>query len=97
MDQITLSEEQANLLAKSIEPLELLDPQGNVVGQVIPKQLAEIIERSRQVANSNQPRYSTDEVLAELAALDEEWARTGGFDHQYMQEFRKKRRLGKQP
>ena len=79
MMQVTLNAEQAKKLREANEFVELCDPSGNVLGQFVPRfdpSKWEIIgeepsdEELDRRANSDQKRYTTEEVLAHLRNLE---------------------------
>src|SRR4051812_16315268 len=84
---IVLSEEQARLVTTANEPVEVRDPNGNVIGRLEPSHLAEVIARCKRSAASPGPWYTGEQVQARLQALQEEWDRTGGFDQAYAHQF----------
>ncbi|HEV3236620.1 MAG TPA: hypothetical protein VGZ25_06500 [Gemmataceae bacterium] len=87
MTQLILTEEQASLLRQALEPLQLCDPQGNVLRTLEPAESQEVIAELKRRAASPGPRYSGDQVQARLLALESEWNRTGGFDKTYLLDF----------
>jgi hypothetical protein len=54
----------------------------------------ELVEECKRRKASGGPRYTSQEVQATLRALEEEWARTGGFDEEYMHAFLDRLRSG---
>lgn len=79
MIQVTLDSEQSNKLRDAQEFVELCDPAGVVIGQFVPRfdptkweivgdQLSD--EELDRLANSDQKRYTTEEVLAHLRNLE---------------------------
>jgi hypothetical protein len=70
MLQIVLTDEQANVVATALKPVQLCDPQGNVLAVIPPTWTeADIAEAKRRLA-ANERRYSTAEVLAYLKSLE---------------------------
>lgn len=70
MVQITVTSEIAKLIGNSLEPIELLDPNGHSIGYFIkPFSNAEIAEAQRRSKTSSSGR-TTHEVLERLAKLD---------------------------
>jgi hypothetical protein len=70
MTQIVLNHEQSQIVAKSLVPVQLCSPSGEVLGIIEPAVTdAEIAEARRRLA-SDQPRYRTAEVLEYLESLD---------------------------
>jgi hypothetical protein len=47
----------------------------------------EMVRECKRRLASNGPRYTGEQVQAMLQALEAEWARTGGFDEEYMHTF----------
>jgi hypothetical protein len=47
----------------------------------------EIIREAKRRLAKKGPRYTSAQVQARLRALEEQWARTGGFDEEYMRAF----------
>ncbi|MBP86661.1 MAG: hypothetical protein CMJ64_08095 [Planctomycetaceae bacterium] len=75
MAEITLNDEQAKILAHSGEVVIVRDPRGNVIGHLAPNKArdeAAIVAEAKQRLASNQPRYSTAEVLDHLSSLESE-------------------------
>ena len=75
MTEITLNDDQARILASSADPVIVRDRQGNVIGRIEPTEsgddLATVAEAKRRLA-SDQPRYTTAEVLEHLDSLESE-------------------------
>lgn len=90
MVQVILTEEQAQLIRKAIEQVQLRDPEGKVVAIIEPEQILEFLAEIKRQAASPGPYYTGEQVQARLRALQEEWDRTGGFDKEYMNKFLKK-------
>ncbi|HEX6986421.1 MAG TPA: hypothetical protein VF170_13645 [Planctomycetaceae bacterium] len=80
MPHIILDDEQAKILAGARDAVELRDRRGRSLGVVTPsaaaetgfteEEIAEALRRSR----SNEPRYTTQQVLDHLASLEREQA-----------------------
>jgi hypothetical protein len=70
MPHIVLSEEQAKVVASALQPIQVRDAKGTVLG-VIPSIWTEgdIAEAKRRLA-SNGPWYTTEQVLAHLRSLE---------------------------
>jgi hypothetical protein len=94
MNRIVLTSDQSNVLERAHNPIDVQDSQGRIVGRLIPPALAAEIERAKQSAKSQGPRFTTEQVVGHLKALEAEWERTGGFDEAYMREFLNKIRAG---
>jgi hypothetical protein len=72
MIRIILDGEQAKLVAHSEEMVEVCDGEGRVLGVVSPPLSAKELEcaaKARRALESDQPRYSTEQVLAHLDKL----------------------------
>src|SRR5207249_1388500 len=87
MKQLVLTPEQAQQLRQAQEPVELCDPAGAVVARLEPEYILAYLAELKRRANAPGPRYTGAQVQARLQALQEEWDRTGGFDHAHMQDF----------
>jgi hypothetical protein len=70
MPQIILDDEQAKLLASSLKPVEVRDRQGNLLGVIPPVWTEEEVADAKKRLASNEPRYTTAEVLEHLRSLD---------------------------
>src|SRR5437868_5786550 len=87
MTQLILTEDQARVLRQTLEPLQLCDPQGNVLRTLEPTETEEIIAELKRRAASPGPRYTGAQVQDRLQTLEKEWNRTGGFDKAYLLGF----------
>jgi hypothetical protein len=89
MPHITLTEEQARVVAQSGTPVEVRDPEGNWLGRIDPAEAALVAEVLRR---RGEPRkcIPANKVEEHLRALQAEWDRMGGFDRQYMLAFLEK-------
>lgn len=68
MLQITLTDEQTQIVAKATTPVHVCDPAGNTLTIIQPVWTeADIAEAKRRLA-SDEPRYTTAEVLDHLRA-----------------------------
>lgn len=67
MVQLVLTDEQLRVLAEAGYSLPIVDANGRLVGMASPPPLTpeEIAEAKRRLA-SDQPRYTTEEMLREL-------------------------------
>jgi hypothetical protein len=68
---ITMSEEQAKLIANGHHGIEICDPSGRVLGYIDPPVPPEEIEIAKARMNWPGPWYTTEQVLAHLDSLDE--------------------------
>jgi hypothetical protein len=68
MTQIRLTEEQARTIAQSLEPVQICDDQGNVLGILPPIWRPDDVAEAKRRLASDQPRHSTAEVLEHLRA-----------------------------
>ncbi|HYT95230.1 MAG TPA: hypothetical protein VEL76_41315 [Gemmataceae bacterium] len=88
MVQLILTEEQVQLMRVSLgEFVQLCDPAGNVLARIPPEMNPEFLAELKRRAASPGPWYTGEQVQARLRALQEEWDRTGGFDHAYLRQF----------
>jgi hypothetical protein len=87
MPEITLTEEQAQLVALTIGPVLVRDPAGKVLGWLEPELTPEQIAQLKREAASPGPWFTGAQVQARLQALQAEWDRVGRFDEAYMHEF----------
>lgn len=70
MPEIVLDQAQADVVAGSVEPVKVCDPTGEVLGYIDPLWThADIAEAKRRLA-SDQPRYTTAQVLEHLRSLE---------------------------
>jgi hypothetical protein len=70
MHHIVLNDEQARLVATALNPVQVRDGKGNVLGTIAPVWTeADIADAKRRLA-SDEPRYSTAEVLDHLRSLE---------------------------
>lgn len=93
METVVLTAEQARAVKESQRPIQVCDPQGNLLGYIAPLVSSEQdIADAQQRLASSQPRYTSEQVKEHLHALDEEWSRTGGFDEAHQRAFLDRRR-----
>jgi hypothetical protein len=70
MVQLVLSDEQMKLLERGeSERVEILAPTGRVLGDFYCGFTPEEVQRALEVRKSNQPTFTTEEVLAHLRSL----------------------------
>jgi hypothetical protein len=70
MIKIVLSAEQASLVCQAADAVEMLDPDGKCLGVFVQAFSAAEIETALKRRDSNQPRYTTAEVLSHLRAIE---------------------------
>ena len=71
MTRLVLTPEQARVLADAKEVVEVCDPDGHILTMIEPSVFsAEEIDEATKAADSNEPRYTTDEVLKYLRSLN---------------------------
>ncbi len=70
MIHITVSDEQAKLIARTRENIEIRDPAGRHLGYIAHDFTDEEIALARKALASPGPRYSTAEVLEHLRSLE---------------------------
>jgi hypothetical protein len=87
MSHITLTEEQSKQIYRMAGPVEVRDARGNVVTVVEIEDSPAVIAELKRRAREPGPRYTTQQVVGQLEALEKEWERTGGFDEARMLEF----------
>jgi hypothetical protein len=85
MNEIVLPQELLGPV-DTTRPMVIKLPDGRVLGTLGPLFTAEQIAQMKAKADAG-PWYSGDQLQARLKALDAEWARTGGFDQEYMRTF----------
>ena len=69
MTQIVLPREQADIVARAIEPIQVCDPNGELIGYIDPVWTREDIDEAKRRIASNQPRYTTAQVMEHLQSL----------------------------
>jgi hypothetical protein len=71
MTRLVLTPEQTRLLAESREPIQVCDPQGDVLTTIEPPEFTpEEITEAAKAADSNEPRFTTQQVLDHLRSLE---------------------------
>lgn len=70
MFHIVLDQQQAELLARTGKTLQVLDPQGRLVGFIEPAPTEAEIARAKARLAIDEPEYTTDEVLEHLRSLE---------------------------
>jgi hypothetical protein len=73
MAHIVLNAEQAKVVSASLDPVEVRDEQGHVLGTFTPLWTREDIEQAKKVlADPNTKWYTFDEVMAHLRSLEKQ-------------------------
>jgi hypothetical protein len=70
MTQLILNAEQSQIVAKALEPVEVCAPNGEVLGVIEPAVTREEIADAKQRLATDQPRYTTAQVLEHLQSLE---------------------------
>lgn len=70
MAQIVVSDEQARIIAETGGVVEIRDREGNLLGCVAQGVSEEDVTLALQSLRSDEPRYSTAQVLAHLMSLN---------------------------
>jgi hypothetical protein len=66
MNQIILTDEQAQVVASALKPVPVCDAKGRVLGTIMPIWTEEDIADAKRRLASDEPRYTTAEVLEYL-------------------------------
>ena len=71
MSHIVLDDQQAELITRTHEHIQVRDVKGNLLGYIEPLGFTaeEILEAKRRL-KSDEPRFTTDQVLAHLESLE---------------------------
>jgi hypothetical protein len=69
MHDIVLNEEQARVAAATLRPVQVRDTKGNVVGVFSPIWTEEDIADAKKRLGSDEPRFTTSQMLDYLKAL----------------------------
>jgi hypothetical protein len=72
MQHIVLTEDQAKVVAAALQPVQVRDTRGNVLGSIAPVWTAEDIADARRRLASDEPRYTTAQVLEHLRSLGQQ-------------------------
>jgi hypothetical protein len=72
MPEIILSEEQTRIFASAIQPVQVCDAKGRLLGTLAPVWTEEDIAEAKRVLASNAPWSTTEQVLARLHALEKQ-------------------------
>jgi hypothetical protein len=70
MLQIVLTDEQAKVVTTALKPVQVRDNHGNSLGWIQPIWTEEDIAEAKRVLASNEPWYTTEQVLAYLRSLE---------------------------
>jgi len=70
MSPIVLNDEQAKQVASLLKPVDVCDSQGNVLGTFTPFWTEADIAEAKRRLGSDEPRYTTEQVLRHLESLD---------------------------
>jgi hypothetical protein len=71
MTRLVLTPEQSRVFAESREVIQVCDPQGHVLTTIEPPEFTpEEVEEAAKAADSNEPRYTTQQVLDYLRSLE---------------------------
>lgn len=70
MTSITVDDQQARVIAESGGMIEVRDRQGRCLGYISHGFTAEEIAEAQRRRDSNEPRYTTRQVLDHLASLE---------------------------
>jgi hypothetical protein len=89
MPHIVLTEDQLQVIDRSLEPVEVRRTDGTVLARIAPKWTAEEIAEAKRRSAAG-PWYSGDQVQQYLQLLEEEIARTGSCDAARAEEIRQK-------
>jgi uncharacterized protein YmfQ (DUF2313 family) len=88
MADLILTAEQALVVRQAKDKtIQVRDPAGRLLAEITPEWNQEFIAELKRRAASRGPWFTGAQVQAHLKALEEEWARTGGFDEAYMRAF----------
>jgi hypothetical protein len=71
MLKIILTPEQAKLVATARKPVQVCDPEGNVLAQIDPVWTDDDLAEAEKALTTNQVWYTTEQVLAHLQSLEQ--------------------------
>jgi hypothetical protein len=71
MPDLVLTQEQAEVLARALEPVRVCDPQGNVLRVIPPIWTQDDIAEAKRILASNHTWYTTEQVLAHRRSLEQ--------------------------
>jgi len=72
MQQLVLTDEQAKLVASALKPVQVCDSRGNVLGTIEPIWTEEDIADAKRRLASDEPRYTTAQVMEYLRSLEQQ-------------------------
>jgi hypothetical protein len=72
MSEIVVTREQAAIITSPPAVLKILDPDGKLVGYTTPSFSAVELAEAEAALASDQPRYTTEEVLSYLRSLEKQ-------------------------
>jgi len=70
MADLVLSDEQTNLVVSTPRPLQVRDSRGDVLGVISPIWTEHDIAEAKRRISSDEPRYTTAQLLEYLNSLD---------------------------
>jgi hypothetical protein len=70
MSEIVLTPEQAKVVTAALQPVLVRDGNGQVLGSIAPVWTQEDIEEAKSRLSSEEPRYTTAQVLEYLRSLE---------------------------
>jgi hypothetical protein len=71
MIQIILNDDQAGVVQRALNPVELRNGQGRLIGYVSPPPSSAIVAEAKRRANSVGPWHTTQQVLDHLTSLEQ--------------------------
>jgi hypothetical protein len=71
MLQIVLTDEQAKVVATALQPIQVCDAEGRIIGHIKPVWTEEDIKEALRELETNQVWYTTEQVLAHLRSLEQ--------------------------
>jgi len=69
MPEIILTQEQSQVVAASLLPIQVKANNGDLLGTISPPWTEEDIDQAKRILVENKKWYTTDEVLAHLRSL----------------------------
>jgi hypothetical protein len=71
MIEIVLTDEQAKVVAGALQPVQVRDGRGNLLGTIAPRWTEQDIKEAKESLATNTTWYTTEQVLAHLRSLEE--------------------------